>query len=265
MNAGGAAELVRLGFEDHLGPAQVEALSDDAPDVVKLFCRVLRMGGKPTLSSLVRQQNYNVIRDLLSKCPESPADRYDSPPGPVFTKIVDAASWLGYPEILELCREQQPELYAADTARSCVCRAIGSHNRDGCHAEYFRLIENQLRFLQERGELDHALMSPFHWLADGFLQSRTYGFKCQQLPTVSDLLDFAELFLTYGFDVNFRCVASNRTALAVAAGNGPVEYVEFLIQNDASLCADDPEETNPLSIASRKEREEVVAALKKRR
>ena len=107
-------------------------------------------------------------------------------------------------------------------------------------------------------------MSPFHWLADGFLQSRTYGFKCQQLPTVSDLIEFAELFLEYGFDVNFRCGETQKTALAVAAGKGPIEYVEFLIQHDADLCIDDPPETNPVSIAQEKGRDEVVEALRER-
>ena len=261
MKAGAAPDLVRLGFEDHLGPVEIEAPVKDAPDVVKLFRRVLELGGKPTLSSVVRHENHQLLRELMTKSPMEPANRYDSPPGNVFTKVADAASWLGYPEILELCREVQPQLYDADVAMHSICRAIGSHNRDGCHREYYRLIENQLKFLKDRNELAHALMVPLHWLADNFIQSRTYGFKCQQLPTVSDLIEFAELFLNYGFDVNFRCSESNKTALAIAAGHGPVEYVAFLIRQRADLCADDLPETNPLMIAESRGRYEVVALL----
>ena len=239
----------------------MEAPDKDVPEVVKLFHRVLKLGGKPTLSSVVRHENHQLLRELIARRPLEPANRYDSPPGNVFTKVADAASWLGYPEILELCREVQPQLYNADVALHSICRAIGSHNRDGCHPEYYRLIENQLKFLRDRNELDHALMVPLHWLGDNFIQSRTYGFKCQQLPTASDLIEFAELFLSYGFDVNFRCSETNKTALAIAAGDGPVEYVEFLIRQRADLCADDLAETNPLMIAKSKGRDEVVALL----
>ena len=261
MEAGACPDLVRIGFEDHLGPANVESPAGDALDVVKLFHRVLRLGGKPTISSVVRQEHRELLRELLMKRATQPAERYDSPPGTVFQKIADAASWLGYPEILELCREVCPNLYDAQCAREAICRAIGSHNRDGCHPEYRRLIENQLSFMQERGELDLSLMAPLHWLADNFLQSRTYGFKCQELPTVADLIDFAELFLSYGFDVNFRCTDSNKTPLAVAAGGGPPEYVTFLIDRGANLCSDDPDETNPAMIAKRKDRVDILKVL----
>ena len=263
MEAGGSPELVRIGFEDHLGPAGIQEPGADSPEVVKLFARALRLGGKPTLSSVVRQENHGLLRDLLVNRPMDPAQRYDSPPGTVFRKIVDAASWLGYPEILELCREMQPELYDADVARSSICRAIGSHNRDGCHREYYRLMENQLRFLKDRAELDHSKMVPLHWLADNFLQSRTYGFKCQQLPTAADLIELAQLFLRYGFDVNYRCPESSKTPLAVAASGGPVEYVRFLIEQGADLGRDDPDETNPVAIAKRKGRDAVVALLER--
>lgn len=70
--------------------------------------------------------------------------------------------------------------------------------------------------MKQRGELDVELMSPLHWIADQLIQSRTYGFKCQKLPTAADVLDLAELFLEYGFDVNFRSTETNMTPLAVA-------------------------------------------------
>ena len=263
IESGAPPDLVRIGFEDHLGPASAAAPKDDAPEVVKLFHRVLRLGGKPTLSSVVRQEHHELMRELLTKRATEPAQRYDSPPGTVFQKIADAESWLGYPEILEMCSRGATRNYTTQNVRDsqCAVRLAVTH-RDGCHPEYYRLIENQLKFLEDRNELDHTLMSPLHWLADNFLQSRTYGFKCQQLPTVDDLIEFAELFLKYGFDVNFRCTKSNKTPLAVAAGEGPLAYVEFLIARGANLCTDDPGETNPLAIAKRKSRKDVIGVLR---
>lgn len=261
MKAGASPDLVRFGCEDLLGPANAEAPADDAPEVVKLFHRVLTLGGKPMFCTIVRHEHFELLRELLTKCGTQPAARNDSPPGTVFFNITGAASWLGYPDILELCRETCPELYDAPTARLAVCRAIGSHNRDGCHPEYRRLIENQIKFMKQRGELNVELMSPLHWIADQLIQSRTYGFKCQELPTAADVLDLAELLLEYGFDVNFRSTETNMTPLAVAAGGGPIEYVEFLIDHGADLCADDPDETNPLAIAKRKRRDEILKLL----
>jgi len=209
------------------------ALAEDAPALLKLLKRVVVMGGSPTLFTVVRLRPMELITDLLRTCPEKRGTKLDWPQGTVFDNLCYGASWTGYPVVLDLCRTTCPSLYTNDVAKSCIERAIRSHNRDGEFEDYQLLIRTQLEFLKSNGKPNSPYsngkpFTPLHWLAEDFIEPKNYGGKCQRLSTTDDLIELARLFIRFGVDAGARHPETNLTSAETAQQENQTEYVAFL-------------------------------------
>ena len=241
--AAAIAVMVRHSYADYLSPEQASwpeehlPVADEAPDSVKLLRRVLSLGGRPSLFTVVRHQQQDLLKDLLEQCPQKLGTNFDWPNGTVFANAYYGASWCGYPETIDLCRSLCPALYDADAAKKCVERAVRSHNRDGSFADYRRMIVSQLDFLKQEDSLTHSLsdgttFSPLHILSD-FIEPKNYGFKCDRLSTPADLFDLARLFIEFGYDINHVDPTTGQTPLDLAIVEKETEFQAFLIDNGA--------------------------------
>jgi hypothetical protein len=217
--------------------------SHDQSEYLELLKRVVEMGGQPTLFTVVRHQQHDLIELLLYRCATQPGTAMDWPRGTVFDNICYAASWTGYPETLEVCRTVCPTLYTPDVAKHCIERAIRSHNRDGGIDQYHQLVQSQLEFLRQQQCLTESYSNgepflPLHWLAEDFIETANYGFKCQQLSTPDDQIRLAKLLVDSGYSV--RCVngKSHVTVLQVARDQGQREYAEWLLGHGANEISD---------------------------
>ncbi len=242
-------QMVHRGVQKYLpaGKRNNFNLPDDAPDAVKLFDRVLKLGVELNVNSLMRHEHYELIEEML---------RHDS--RACYDQLGDAAAWYGYVKVWDLIMEICPELHSLEKAKATIHAATKSHNRDGSYADYRRLIEMQLKYVQETGNLDamqtgEEAFKAHHWLARNFCWHNNYGYKAG-VSKPEHLIDLAKLYVVYGFnDFNYRDPETGRTPLAtaIARGHHPgmLEYAKFLIEQGADLCRDDPDTTNPLSLA----------------
>lgn len=249
IEAGASPDIVCAGFENLLGVEATEdvdlpEVSDDAPKAIKLYDRFLELNGQPNLVSLLRTERNLMLEKLLRTCPSEPAPPLDYPPENVFNSIVHSASWFGYPQVIRLAMEICPDLYNADVARRAIGSAIISHNRDGSWHEYHELIQSQLDYLEEIGELELLRTAdefqPLYMLAEHYCWPRNYGYKAG-VSTPEGMLAIAQLFLDHGFnDVNYRDPKSGKTALEMAKSRhdqpGMNEFVQFLIEHGATVC-----------------------------
>jgi len=220
------------GYFDSCEPVEVK-LDQDAPKVVKILQRVVSMGGQPSLFTVVRHQQHGLIERLLKSCSTHAGTPLDWPQGTEFDNICNAASWTGFPQTIRQCQKLCPELYSSDVAKRCIERAIRSHNRDGDIDSYYELIKSQLEFLQARDELNTAYsggapFTPFHWLADDFIESSNYGFRCETLSTADDLIRLAKLLVEFGLNLNSVNPVSKLTPWQAAIKENETEYAEYL-------------------------------------
>ena len=232
------AALFRKSYANYLGKKIEVSLPHDASEQLRLLNRVVGMGGQPTLFTLVRHEQHDIIEQLLRICPQDRGTAMDWPQGTVFQNLCYGASWTGYPKTLDDCRRICPTLYTADVARHSIERAIRSHNRDGGIKQYQQLISCQLEFLRSTNELGESYIGgepflPLHLLAEDFIEPSNYGFKCNRLSTPDDLVSLARLFLEFGFDVNSINPSSGQSVLQSAIEKGQPEYAEFLRDNGA--------------------------------
>ena len=108
----------------------------------------------------------------------------DWPQGSVFDNIAGAASWCGYPVVLQACMEICNERFNSDCARHSIERAIRSHNRDGDIKQYHELIQSQLEFLKLQNSLSDGFENgdpfcPLHWLAEDFIEPQELWLQMQ--------------------------------------------------------------------------------------
>ncbi|MGI9240059.1 MAG: ankyrin repeat domain-containing protein, partial [Verrucomicrobiales bacterium] len=61
--AGAPIEMVRKGFECYLGEVDLPPVAADAPEAVRLFDRVLRLGGRPSMDSIIYAGNYALVEE----------------------------------------------------------------------------------------------------------------------------------------------------------------------------------------------------------
>lgn len=260
------SSMVRHSYENYLlssqsgrvGIGNWELSWQEATENVRLLARVLMQGGRPSLAQVVRQNQIQLLKDLLDTCPESRGTQFDYPNATVFENIWHAASWYGYPEVIEFCRQACPQMHDYEAAKGSLFSATKSHNRDGSYADYRRIILLQLEYLKNSGQLDKLKndQPPFkahQLLAANYCWHNNYGYRAG-ISRPEDLLDLAELFIEYGFeDFDYRDPKTGRSPLATAVARGThpgmLEYVEFLIARGANLCSDDPADTNPLELA----------------
>ncbi len=247
IEAGAPASIIRHGMTKYLGPvdtAKYGALEvdDDAPEVVTLLVRFLSLGADPSLSSIVRAEQNDLIEELLRTCPTAAGSRHDWPAGTVFENTLSAASWLGYPKVVRMCMDICADLYDAEIAQHAMQRAIISHNRDGTWQEYRELIHVQLSYLEQRDELEALRAAgdfqPLFLLAENYCWPRNYGHKAE-VSTPEGMIAIAKLFLDHGFDdLDYRHPESNLTPLAMAKQRSEHpcmdEFTHFLLANGAT-------------------------------
>lgn len=249
---------------------QLESLSD-AADTVRLLARFVLAGATPTLWEVARQQHTDLIKDLLHFCPNAPAGKFNALGNSVhgetvFVNFCGAAGWGGYPELLTLCVETCPHLYHTDLAKRSILYAISSHNRDGEFADYRRLIVSQLEYLKLHGEMTSFLsygdsFLPLHLLADDFIESKNYGFRCSRLSTEEDLIDLAQLFVDYGFDMNANHPESGLTPLEVAKTKKRMKYASWLLEHGANEGPQESSENAKVDSSTSPDYQEVFQAV----
>ena len=239
---GAQVEVVRKGFVHYLGAVEDAPVADDAPESVKLLDRVLSSGGRPSPGSIVQAEYYSLVEELLRKCPEEPGSKHDNPQGNVFESLCNAASWYGRPKVMELAMAYCPHLHSPKHAKRAISRAIISHNRFGSVEDYYALIEAQLKYLKEDGELSSVIEGgsflPHHKVASDYLWPDHYGYGDSQ-SSVESMIELSKLLISFGFEPN-RVDANGVAPLALAEERrkkdhpGMTEYIAFLKEIDAS-------------------------------
>ena len=232
---GAPVEVVRKGFSRYLGKSDEAPVSADAPESVKLLDRVLSLGGQPTMGMIVEANYYALVEELLQTCPEMPGTRHDTPQGTVFECLCNASSWTGHPKVMEMAMTHCPELHSPTHAKHAIARAIISHNRFGTVDDYYRLIETQLKYLEEQGALASSIQDdtllPHHKTAKHYLWPNHYGYGESQ-SSVETMIELTELFIRFGFDDLHRADADGKTPLMLALERtehpGLDQYVAYL-------------------------------------
>ena len=237
LSQGGKQELARKGFVSYLGPTDYPPIQDNAHDAVKLFDRLLDMGGQPSMGALAEFRYYDLVEQLLRTCPGEPATIHDYPPGNVFESLCHSASWHGIPIVLDLAMQHCSDRYSPNVAVDVLRSAIKSHNRVGRAAEYYELVETQLKYLQDQQALESVIARgeflPHFLLAEDYLWPGWCG--PEEAPsTVQTMIELSELFIRYGFtNINGIDAESKQTALAKARSRadhpGLSEFADYLI------------------------------------
>ncbi len=203
-----------------------------------LFQKVLDLGGRPPIISMIRNREYVAIELLLRRDPDGTAPPGDWLGKTNFEAAVYGAAWHGDIEAMELCFDVCGSRHTVYAAAFCIHCAIKSHNRDGGFIEYRKIIEMNLNFLKTYGN-DLRQLDGFDWfhplisLSTSFFNSNNYGHRCSTPNTIDNQLELAELFVQHGFDVNQRLDDPTMTPLSAATTYGHERYAEFLRTNGA--------------------------------
>ena len=232
---GAPVEVIRKGFSHYLGTSEETPVSSNAPESVKLLDRVLSRGGQPAFIAIVEAEYYELVEELLQKCPEMAGTKHDDPKGTVFENLFNAASWLGRPKVIELAMSSCPHLHTPELALRAVGRAIVSHNRFGSVDDYYRLIESQLKYLKEEGVLPSIINDgsflPHHKMGKDYLWPDHYGYG-ESCSSVESMIELTKLLIRFGFDDLHRADSDGKTPLSLAQDRkghpGMTEYVAFL-------------------------------------
>ena len=237
LKHGGSHQLARKGFNNYLGEAPVTTGVVGTHDSIKLFDRLLDMGGQPSVRTIVELRNYDLVEQLLRTCPDERATIHDHPPATVFETICRAGGWHGIAKVLDMAMELCPDHFTKKVSLSVMRGAIISHNREGLASEYLELFETQLKYLQEKGELEAVIAGdeflPHFLLAKNYLWPGWLGNE-QDPSTVESMIQLSQLFISYGFtNINRVDPESSQTALAQAKSRsdhaGLSEFAEYLI------------------------------------
>ena len=237
LGHGAQKEHARKGFDSYLGQAEFMEIDEGAHDSIKLFDRLLEMGGQPSVRAIVEFRYYDLAAQLLKNCPNERSTKHDCPPGTVFESSCWAASWHGIPKVLDLAMQLCPKLYNRDMSIAVLRSALRSHNRVGLASEYFELVETQLKFLQDQRFLQSVIEGdeflPHFMLAENYMWPGWYGNE-KDPSTVEAMIELSELFIRYGFtDVNRLDPESKETALGQARSRadhpGLSEFARYLV------------------------------------
>ena len=207
--------------------AKIASVPDDAPEVVKLYDRILALGAIPNHYSLAQVGDHETIEILLENHPEGIS--HDHWGGNVHEALLYGSAWRGFDKTVEICMDICADRHTTYAAHHCIFNAIKSHNRPGSFESYYRIIELNLDYLRERDAFgEHREFMPLQMLTENYLRKRVWG---GELPTVEQQLKLAQLCLDKGVDVNHVTAACRSTALDLAIQNGHEEYAEFLREN----------------------------------
>ena len=233
LATGAPKNMVWKGFSDIDADmkAQIKPIAADAAEIIKLFDRVLSLGGHPNHYAIAIAKDYETIEWLLKNHPT--AESRDHWGGNVHEAFLYGSAWHGDARTVELCMEICRERHTTYAAAHCIRNAITSHNRKGMFEDYRRVIELNLDYLKERDAFyEHDFLYPLHLLAHKFISDFYYG-PLGEDPTVEHQLALAQLCLDKGFDVNLKTHDSGETALSLAIAEGHKSYIEFLRTNGA--------------------------------
>lgn len=273
--AGVSDSVVRRSFAKYL-PDQaklesrttIELAGNDAAEAIKLFARMVDLGGQPPFSALVREGFDDLLFEIAEHSQDQQGTPHDHPNSRVLDNIAGASRWYGYPQLVRRLMEHPSYQYSYGSALSTISVAIGSHNRDGDYAKYREIIVMQLEALKSHGDLkraqEDAEFQPLHAMATDFTWHENYGYRAD-IAKPECYVDLAELFVSWGFDNIEHRDEKNHSPLsaAVKRGHHPgiATYIQWLLDKGADLRAADPDEVNPTSIAKEKGHDEILALL----
>ncbi len=243
-----------------LGSGSPAPKTESPAELKKLYDRLRSLGVQPFLHTLVRVRDHAEIERLLREEAETIRHVYGRGQSkPTYEALAQASAWLGDLETTQLCLSIRPEMHSAELANAMIDSAIRSHNRDGSHTEYGGILEANLKWLKEN---THPISGAPLWsLAATFLENYCYS-PNTDLPRMSELIEFAELLLEYGANINERDQKSNHSALSQAVVEGHTEYVKFLLKRGASTLQNEPPKSHPLRLAEESGLTEIVELLK---
>ena len=209
---------------------KIAPVPDDAPEVVKLYDRILSLGGIPDHGAIAQAGDYETVELLLKK--HAAGASIDHWGDTVHTALLYGSAWRGNAQTVEMCMTICANRHTTYMAQHCIRNAITSHNRPGTFDEYYRVIELNLDYLKAHEAFDkHDMFTPLQCLVDGYIKEETYG-PCPEPPTVEQKLRLAKLCLDKGVDVNHVTPTYCKyTALDLAILHGHKEYAEFLRAN----------------------------------
>ncbi len=202
----------------------------------------------------VRNSDHQQIKDRVLT-PEEQNPPVESP---------SFKAWTG--EIVGDIRELPPQ--SPSEGLGTINAALVSHNRHHDYENYKEIITVML----EQGADQNAQMAavsdeekaaaltrrywhreygtPLHWLSTAYLNKHNYS-PNPDIPTVGELVDLAALFIDFEANIEARHPISNHTPLSSAVAEGIYEYVDFLLNQGATIHRDDPPETNPIALAEK--------------
>jgi ankyrin repeat protein len=247
-----------------------DRIPETASEALKLFARMVDLGGQPPFSAIVRDGLHDLAMEIVEHSSAQPGTPHDHPNSTALNNVFGSARWYGYPELLKRIMDHIGGKYAYSSKTETINVAISSHNRDGSYADYRKIVLLQLEHLKSKGELDQARQDPqFHpifKIATDFTWHANYGYRAE-IAKPECYRDLADLFVAWGFDdINYVHPESGHSPLsaAVKRGHHPgiATYVAWLLEKGADLRESAAPEVNPMRIAESKEHHELVKLLK---
>ncbi len=241
-----------------------ELVGDETDDSVKLFARLVDFGAQPPFTALVREGYHDLAIEIVDHSRDKDGTPHDHPNSTAINNITGAARWYGYPGLFRRLMNHPTYRYRYEDTITTIDVAIRSHNRDGSYADYRQIIVMQLEALKANGDLEKAQQAanvkPLYQMATDFTWGNNYGYRAA-IAKPECFIDLAELFVSWGFDdIEYRDPNSNHSPLSAAVERGSpgiATYVRWLVQRGADLRKSDPDEVNPLAIATKKGYEDV--------
>lgn len=249
-----------------------ELVGTDASEPIRLFARMVDLGGQPPFCAIVREGFDDLAMEMVQHCPDERGTPHDHPNASVYGNIFGAARWYGFPKLVRRLSDQFSDRYSYESAIETIGVAIGSHNREGDYPDYREIIVLQLENLKSHGDLERAqgdpAFQPLYQMATDFTWHSNYGHRAD-IADPECYIDLAELFVAWGFgDVNHRDANTGHSPLsaAVKRGHHPsiATYIEWLLDHGADLRESDPDEVNPQAIAADKGFDEILRLINDR-
>ncbi len=202
-------------------------------DNEELINRIYLHGGRPNIYAYVRANRLVVLSELLDYCPDAPCKRPDGWDRTLLEQIQADAAWLGNADAMSLTLNVRPDV--GNEMKGLVGTGLLSHNRIFPPQDYKRVFEMLM---------DQA---PQHMADPDFLPLHKLARK-----DIKGQLDFANLFLDRGIEVDRRDPENGQTALYLAVVHEQLEMVKLLLSrgSDRSIPSQEPQET-PLQHAER--------------
>ena len=277
-DAGISDAVVRRSFAKYLpdqddleSQTTTDLAGKNAAEAIKLFARMVDLGGQPPFTALVRQGFDDLLFEIIDNSQDQDGTPHDHPNSKVLDNIAGAARWYGYPQLVRRLMEHPSYQYDYGNTLGTIGVAIGSHNRDGDYSKYREIIVMQLEALKANGDLEKAQQDPefkpIHQLGTDFTWHENYGYRAD-IAEPECYIDLAELFVSWGFDdINHidRKTKHSPLSAAVKRGHHPgiATYVRWLLDKGADLRVSDPDEVNPIAIAKETGLAEIQQILEK--